>query len=242
MKKLTFFAMMTLIGSNLIAQTTNTFPPNGNVGIGTTTPVVWFPGKVLEFRDTRPIIRLTPLAEGGLATILLKGAYNTAAASEDEFHINYVSSIAQPRIVIGAYKNSANGNDIFTIMGNGNIGVGVSIPTDKFAVNGLIRAKEVKVEVANWPDYVFKPGFQLTALSEVERYISDNGHLPAIPSAEQIGKEGLSLGEMNKLLLKKIEELTLYLIEKDKQAKYNQQQFDKLKTQVELLLSSKDKQ
>ena len=104
-----------------------------------------------------------------------------------------------------------------TIQSNGNVGVGTTTPSDKLAVNGNIRAKEIKVEATNWPDYVFSDHYELKPLSDVERYIDENGHLPEIPNAQEVEAEGVSLGEMNKLLLKKVEELTLHLIEKDKQ-------------------------
>lgn len=84
------------------------------------------------------------------------------------------------------------------------------------AVNGNIRAKEIKVDAANWPDYVFDQTYQLKPLHEVEKFIKKNGHLQEIPKAEEIEKEGLSLGEINNLLIKKIEELTLYIIEINK--------------------------
>jgi len=100
---------------------------------------------------------------------------------------------------------------------NGNLGIGNTTPQEKLSVNGNIRAKEIKVETANWPDYVFEEDYQLTPLSEIETFIKVNKHLPDIPSAQKIAEDGLSVGEMNKLLLKKIEELTLHLIEKDKE-------------------------
>ncbi len=87
------------------------------------------------------------------------------------------------------------------------------------AVNGNIRAKEIKVETANWPDYVFREGYELRSLEETETYIRENGHLPEVPKAEEVESEGQSLGEMNKILLKKMEEMTLYLIEQEKRIK-----------------------
>ena len=82
--------------------------------------------------------------------------------------------------------------------------------------SGLLRARHIKVDLDVWPDYVFEKDYQLMPLIKVENYILKKGHLPNIPSAEVIEKEGLDLGEMNKLLLEKIEELTLYLIEQEK--------------------------
>ncbi|WP_447768578.1 hypothetical protein [Sphingobacterium faecium] len=110
----------------------------------------------------------------------------------------------------------------------------IGLHTKDLVVNGNVRAKEIKVEVGGtWPDYVFKPEYQLTSLTETEQFIKKNGHLPDIPKASEIEANGLSLGEMNKLMMKKIEELTLHLIEKDKEMKeYKQlliQQADKLK-------------
>lgn len=100
---------------------------------------------------------------------------------------------------------------------SGNVGIGAAAsPEHKLSVNGKIRAQEIKVETANWPDYVFKPAYKLPSLSETEKFIQENGHLPEVPKAEEVEANGIQLGEMNKILLKKIEELTLHLIENEK--------------------------
>lgn len=113
-----------------------------------------------------------------------------------------------------------NGNIVhepeFTIKTNGDVGVGTRTPNAKLAVNGNIHAKEVKVDLVGWPDYVFNDNYDLPTLDEVENYIKAKGHLINIPSAEEVAKNGVQLGEMNKLLLEKIEELTLYIIDQDK--------------------------
>jgi hypothetical protein len=83
-------------------------------------------------------------------------------------------------------------------------------------VNGTIVAKEVSVTLSNFPDYVFKKDYKLMPLSEVEAYIQKWSHLPSVPSEKQVLEEGLKLADMNKLLLQKVEELTLYIIEQDK--------------------------
>ncbi len=87
-----------------------------------------------------------------------------------------------------------------------------------FQVNadGLAQTREVLVDLEEWPDYVFDKGYKLMPLEEVEKYIIKEGHLPNVPSAETVEEEGVKLGEMNKLLMEKIEELTLHLIEQDK--------------------------
>ena len=100
----------------------------------------------------------------------------------------------------------------------------------ELAVNGEIIAKEVNVNLNGpWPDYVFENDYNLKSIEEVEAYIKSNKHLPEVPSAEEVCKEGIFLGDMNAKLLKKIEELTLYVIEQNKQIKTLQVEVEELK-------------
>lgn len=96
---------------------------------------------------------------------------------------------------------------------NGRVGIGTTTPREHLSVNGNIRAKEVKVEAANWPDYVFLPDYPLIPLPALEAYIDEHGHLPGIPTADEVAADGIGLAEMNRKLLEKVEELTLHLIE-----------------------------
>lgn len=101
------------------------------------------------------------------------------------------------------------------------IGIGTNSFTDgldfyRLSVNGAIRAHRVKV-YTDWADYVFERDYNLPTLEEVENHIKENGHLIDIPSACEVEENGIDLGEMNKLLLQKIEELTLYIIELNKE-------------------------
>ena len=93
-----------------------------------------------------------------------------------------------------------------------------AIPT-ALNVYGIINAREVKVSIGSWSDYVFEPGYKLRDLCEVEDFILNYGHLPDIPPALTVIENGVNLGEMDALLLKKIEELTLYVIEQQKEIK-----------------------
>lgn len=102
---------------------------------------------------------------------------------------------------------------------DGNVGIGVIVPNYKLEVNGIVRSKEVLVESAPWPDFVFEPGYDLPSLTDVEQYIAKNGHLEHVPTAATVEENGVEVGEMSAKLLQKIEELTLYLIEQDKQIK-----------------------
>lgn len=104
---------------------------------------------------------------------------------------------------------------------SGNVGIGTHLFIDggdtyKLSVNGRIRATAVKV-YTDWADYVFDADYNLPSLQEVEQHIITNGHLKDIPSAKTVEEKGIELGEMNKLLLQKIEELTLYVIALNKE-------------------------
>lgn len=103
----------------------------------------------------------------------------------------------------------------------GNLGIGTNTFIDgtdtyRLSVKGKVRADAVKV-YTDWADFVFESGYELPTLEDVETYINENGHLKGIPSALEVEKNGIELGEMNKLLLQKIEELTLYTIELKKE-------------------------
>jgi hypothetical protein len=104
---------------------------------------------------------------------------------------------------------------------NGNVGINTDDTKGyKLAVNGSAIATSIKVkEFGNWPDFVFHKKHKLRTLTEVKKYIDKNSHLPEIPSAVEVKANGQDLGKMNRLLLKKVEELTLYLIQKDEQLK-----------------------
>nr|WP_299067257.1 hypothetical protein [uncultured Allomuricauda sp.] len=108
-----------------------------------------------------------------------------------------------------------SGSDIY--YDSGNVGIATqNIGNWQLAVGGKIRAEEIKVETG-WADYVFKEGYHLPTLEEVEKHIQEKGHLINIPSAKEVEENGIQLGEMNKLLLEKIEEQTLYILQQQKQ-------------------------
>jgi hypothetical protein len=110
-----------------------------------------------------------------------------------------------------------NGAERLTVLGDGNIGIGTVNPTTRLAVNGTIKAREIKVDIASWPDFVFDKDYRLPALTDIEKHINDKGHLPGIPSSSKLEANGFSLGEMDARLLRKIEELTLHLIKQEKE-------------------------
>jgi hypothetical protein len=116
--------------------------------------------------------------------------------------------------------------------GNFLIGNTVDQAGYKLQVNGNIRTRKVRVDQDTWADYVFDNNYRLRPLKEVEQYIQQEKHLPDVPSAEDVKKEGLDLGDNQTLLLKKIEELTLYIIQQQKQLEAQQQKIDQLEKKV----------
>jgi len=112
-----------------------------------------------------------------------------------------------------------------------NVGIGTTIPDQKLTVKGKIHAEEVIVDL-NVPvaDYVFKPTYKLMPLHEVEQFVKINSHLPEIPSATEITKNGLSMGEMQNKLLQKVEELTLYAIQQNKKIETLEKEIKELRT------------
>lgn len=97
------------------------------------------------------------------------------------------------------------------------VGINTPLPNYELDVNGTIHAKEVKIDNELWPDFVFEPDYALPSIDSVNNFIKKHGHLPSIPSEVQVKKEGVNLGEMNARLLQKVEELTLYVIELNKE-------------------------
>lgn len=110
----------------------------------------------------------------------------------------------------------SNGN--FLIGANGKVGIGTISPTEKLEVNGTIRAKEIKLEATNWPDYVFEEGYELMPLEEVKIHIDQKGHLPGLKSAKEYQEQGVNMLDLNQQLLEKIEELTLYMLQQQQKS------------------------
>lgn len=192
---------------------------SGRVGIGTSGPAAG-----LHVTST------VTAANGEIAAAVLGNAYNhwtyfggTTAGKirgSTEGYLDLETNSGGTNKTL--YLNLSSPGNILMAGGGGNVGIGTPNPGSyKLAVEGTIGARKVKVTQSAWADFVFKPDYQLPSLAEVERYVRTHGHLQDIPSEKEVIGDGLDLGEMNKKLLQKIEELTLYLID---QQKINEQQ------------------
>ncbi|MGQ7855252.1 hypothetical protein ACUN24_13540 [Pedobacter sp. WC2501] len=194
-------------------------PYGGNVGIGTTSPTAKLEvGSGGDF-DQLSLIKNTIEGSKG-AGIVFKNIVNDGSITE-------IGGI-QAKLLHGGTglvasslsfytKYNAAKVEALTINPQGDIGIGTTSPREKLSVNGNIRAREIKVEARDWPDYVFATDYRPLTPDELERYISVNKHLPGLPSAKEAEENGVELGKMNKKLLEKIEELTLYMISQQKE-------------------------
>jgi len=225
---------------------------SGNVGIGTTNPAALFqPSAIMNPGHTTELLRLEVRGNGGDEI----GGEGAA--------INFITPVSPAPDVLGAsiysYRespvnltstttlrfatnNAGTVSDRLAILGNGNVLIGKTTqanPSYILDVAGYARANEIVVNTTG-ADFVFASSYKLPSLSSLEKYIAHYHHLPEIAPAKQMQAEGLNLGENETKLLQKVEELTLYIIEKDKEIKDQQQtnrlqqeQINQLKQQMD---------
>ncbi len=227
----TFKAYFPYIGSSYVNN-------GGNFGIGTNNPSTKM-HVTLNTTTGASVQTIETIGTGGRPFIKFR------AENADYGVIGYTSTASGDFMNIFNTRNAAlqfgtNNTSRMIIDANGGVGISTStIPTDyKLAVAGNIIAEKVKVKKqvnGAWPDYVFSPTYKLPSLEEIEQFTKKNNHLPEIPSAREIENEGQDLGEMNRLLLKKVEELTLYMIEQNKNIIQQNKEIKELKLKVEQL-------
>jgi hypothetical protein len=236
-KKLCLLILMLAAARNIHAQwqqgaNNSIYFSNGNVGIGTNSPHghlhVTTPGL------TKALIETTA---DSYATLAFQSngklwEFSKRPSGEgDGFSLFYHDGVKW------VYPNYLH------VTTAGNVGIGTADPKGyKLAVNGnAIFEKVIVKQYQNWPDYVFHATYRLRPLSEVEQFIKQYQHLPGVPSAADVEKNGLNLGDNQASLLKKIEELTLYLIEQNKEIAKKDTEVADLKKQLQQISQRLDK-
>jgi hypothetical protein len=186
---------------------------------GAFAPVIsgrgYFPGRVFGITITGEAEDIVPgTSDVGWAAVVLDGR-SKANAKLNNNNVLAVNSYGQNLLLVKA---------------NGSVGIGTTDTKGyKLAVNGAGIFTQVKVKVYSaWPDYVFSDNYSLPSLQSLEQFIAVNKHLPEIPAEQEVLAEGQDVGEMNRLLLKKVEELTLYIIQLNKKVDAQQQVIEKL--------------
>lgn len=152
--------------------------------------------------------------------------------------IGHVNGADQGEVLIGTYgkqpalqgHGTGTGYRLLLNPFNGNVGIGTYNPDAKLTVAGKIHSREVKVTVDAGADFVFANDYKLPKLEDVESFVTKNKHLPEIAPAKEMEANGIHLGEMNIKLLQKIEELTLYTIQQQKDIKALQNENKELKS------------
>jgi len=189
----------TLPDDSIAKKIAFTIGKTGMIGIGTTNPQTQ-----LEIRNSNgesKVLTYSPNAQMWVANSQYGYGMGVDAAGKGYLYGNYNT----PQPLMTFY--------------NSNVGIGTTTPGDyKLAVTGKIHCTEVVVEaLSSWPDYVFDKGYKLMPVKELEQYVTVNKHLPGIPDAQTVSEKGVSVGEMNAQLLKKVEELTQYIIQQQKE-------------------------
>lgn len=237
------FALLLVFSTALHSAAQNTFPSTGNVGIGTSTP----DAPLVVNGNARVLTNLVigaDLAIPSFYTLWLQGGgvlFSDPTQTTDQKLWAVLNQGSRYRIMTvndadnaiqDAFDINRSGLNVTTaVFPVGNVLIGQTTqvnPAYRLDVNGNVRATKVVVNTTG-ADFVFDSAYQLPALSATEKYILTNHHLPDIASATQMQQKGVDLGDNQTKLLQKIEELTLYLIEQQKQIASLQSQLTELK-------------
>ncbi len=231
MKKLSFIVSLLLAANILSAQ--NTFPATGNVGIGTAAPA--YNLDISSATNTTLRIGSTTV-NTGYSNLIFKGSLNSWTVSKSPsgsgptssgtLNFTYNNGVYNGELPVMTFFNSSS-NALSVIIGSNNTSL---VGSCALCVAGEIGARELVISSATpFPDYVFAPGYKLHSLTEIEKYIKQYSHLPEMPSAQDVKKDGLVIGKMTTALVQKVEELTLYVIEMNKKIEKLEKENNELK-------------
>lgn len=234
--------------------------PQVLVGVGTANPTkqldvvgeakvssnLWAQGSISIGSDLNTFSKLSITNPNRTASIQVKAVGNTQPFQRlMYFEYNY----ADTKIL--EVENTSTGIKPFVLQANGAMDIhngtdrifhlgtegslelkSGGLQTFKVETNGMIRGRRMKLDLNTWADYVFEPTYQLMPLSEVETFVKKEKHLPNVPSEKELVANGADVMEMNKILMEKVEELTLYLIQQNKNTEVLKQELEALKAKL----------
>jgi hypothetical protein len=213
---------------------TNIYNPNsGNVGIGTSTPnaKLEVDGNLLLLPSPYQMY-INPGYTFDKTKPGMRSNFGSLVLNSIDRGTIYLNRDVYSDVLIESSPDGVNDIEVAAFKANGNVGIGTTNPNAKLAVNGNIAALQITV-AATLPDYVFSGDYPLISLDSVNRYIQANHHLPGVPSADSVAKAGLNLGDNQSVLLKKIEELTLYLLQQQRELEALKAENQRLAAKVE---------
>lgn len=234
--------------------------PEVKVGIGTINPSrnldvigdikayshIWANGSLSVGADLNTFSKCYIVNNNRTAAIHVKTAGNTQAYQR-LMYFEYDNADTK----IFEVQNTASGHTAFSLKANGEMDIhngtapifhlgtdgklslgNGTMQTFQVETTGMIRGRRMKLDLNTWADYVFEPTYQLMPLSEVEAFVKKEKHLPNVPSEQELKADGADVMEMNKILMEKVEELTLYLIQQNKNSEELKLQVEALKVKV----------
>ena len=226
---------------------------NGHVGIGTSNPTHQIEVHSGPSSSVAPMFSMSSSDQGltGVNTSLIlrnsdltnnnwsrmhffNGNNEGGATIATQFRDHNSSSMTADLVFVT--KGNGSYSEKLRIVGNGNVGIGVVNPANKLEVNGTLRAEKIICDPDAWADFVFDADYELMPLANVEQYIHSHRHLPEIPTTAEVTQNGIELGEINAKLLQKVEELTLYLIEQNRQNQRQQEKIEALEAKLDALI------
>jgi hypothetical protein len=212
-------------GGDVSANNGNLFVTNGKLGVGTANPLANFHNNsgannsyaailATSAEDNKLVVSsfTTQPVNGKVFSIMHEFGNSQATDYRDNGFINFYRG--------GSYGGGfltfgSSGQERMRIASNGNVGIGTANPQYMLDVNGIIRAREVLVNLNDGADFVFEDDYELMNLTELGEFVKTNRHLPEIPSAQEMTNGATNMGELQVKLLQKIEELTLYTIQQN---------------------------
>lgn len=202
----------------------------GRVGIGTVCPQSTF-----------------HVYQANLPNIKLQNSVSTLEIGMSNNDSEFCPFSKKGDVIFRTFSNLPNHGMVFNMNDNLNDGKSYIRFTDNnliilgiynngiVRVNGKLEAKELEIKTEIWGDFVFEKDYYLISLEDLEKYIYENNHLPGVPSEKEVIEKGINVSEMSTIMIQKIEELTLYIIEQNKILKSQEEKIKELQSELELL-------